>query len=268
MDNGTFNSDGASEAKDRLKENQQDDTKKRKKSLVEIFEEEAEPDEDGFSKRIVSVEDLKRKYGEQFTMNNGGSWCRDDGSLGKKYKIVRHKKNNKIVAVELQGFNNNPVQKAIATHIKKAFSSSRCSILQTGKVQIDHKDGTYDSQQIKNLQGQNIADFQPLSQAANAAKRQHCKECLDGTNSTRKSQPRNRFDARRLGYSEGWIKGGPHTDNCVGCYWYDPKKFNETISKDFVPPHGVKSSPTSTSTSTDTHSSTPHTTKDDSATPE
>lgn len=27
--------------------------------------------------------------------------------------------------------------------------------------------------------------------------------------------------------------GGENTQSCVGCYWYDPKKFNELISERF-----------------------------------
>ena len=44
------------------------------------------------------------------------------------------------------------------------------------------------------------------------------------------------YDAKRLGYSVGWITGGSnYAGTCVGCYWYDPRKFNQVVSKDFKP---------------------------------
>lgn len=32
---------------------------------------------------------------------------------------------------------------------------------------------------------------------------------------------------------EGFIVGDEDTKVCAGCYWYDPKRFNEVISKDY-----------------------------------
>ena len=75
------------------------------------------------------------------------------------------------------------------------------------------------------MEDQNISDFQPLSKAVNDAKRQHCKECI---------QTGKRYDAKRLGYKESFIVGDENSSSCPGCYWYDPVKFNEIISKDFV----------------------------------
>ena len=71
---------------------------------------------------------------------------------------------------------------------------------------------------------QKEADFQPLSKAANDAKRQHCRECV---------RTGKRYDAKRLGYKESYIVGNAKTSVCVGCYWYDPLQFNKLISKDF-----------------------------------
>lgn len=39
------------------------------------------------------------------TFGNGGSWCRDDGALGKVFNVTRTKKRGRIVSVRLDGFN-------------------------------------------------------------------------------------------------------------------------------------------------------------------
>lgn len=36
-----------------------------------------------------------------------------------------------------------------------------------------------------------------------------------------------------LGYSVSCIKGDLNSKFCDGCYWYDIKEFNKTISKDY-----------------------------------
>jgi type II restriction enzyme len=71
---------------------------------------------------------------------------------------------------------------------------------------------------------QQPSDFQPLSKAVNGAKRTHCNRCKDTG---------FRFDAKLLGYSESFLQGDQKSKTCVGCYWYDPHKFNQVISKDF-----------------------------------
>lgn len=91
-------------------------------------------------------------------------------------------------------------------------------------IEVDHKNGKYDELSNIELENQKIDDFQPLSKAANDAKRQHCKDCI---------KTGKRYDARRLGYKEGWVVGDENTSPCIGCYWYDPKRFNQLISKDY-----------------------------------
>ena len=73
---------------------------------------------------------------------------------------------------------------------------------------------------------QRLEDFQPLSKAANDAKRQFCKECR---------RTGIRFDAQKLGYPMSYYKGGARHHNeedaCVGCYWYDPIKFKKHLQE-------------------------------------
>ena len=142
--------------------------------------------------------------------------------LGKKYKIKRPQKGGKVFAVRLDGPNANSVKKhrGIRQDIRAEISKQRCVVLDIGSsIEVDHKNGKYDELSNIELENQKIDDFQPLSKAANDAKRQHCKDCIK--------------TARRLGYKEGWVVGDENTSPCIGCYWYDPKRFNQLISKDY-----------------------------------
>ena len=75
-----------------------------------LFEELAQPDEMGVS-RAVDVDEFDGYYAELYFTGNGGSWCRSDGPLGRKYIIDRPKdgQNGSISSVQLMGFNDNPI---------------------------------------------------------------------------------------------------------------------------------------------------------------
>ncbi len=187
-----------------------------RKSKARLFIELACPDDDGFSRR-VSVSEFVDKY-ESLKLGNGGSWCRDDGGLARFYNIKREKHKGRITHIELHGRKKAPIKKPIPAHIRQSLSGKRCVILGVSKVEIDHKDGRRDDPRLFDAKNVRVSDFQPLSKAANNAKRQHCKECR---------QTGDRFDARRLGFKQAQIKGnGKYRGSCVGCYWYDPKKFH------------------------------------------
>lgn len=195
-------------------------------SLTDQFLLIAKPDALGFTKE-VKLDDLIA-VNPDFQLGNGGSWCRDDGPLGRKYMIKRVKEGGRIVAIKLEGTNKNPTQKGIKADIWKKISKMRCAVLWTGKPQVDHKEGTYNDQNLLDKEKQTLDMFQPLSRSANTAKRQHCKVCLS-------TKQRVRFDARQLGYKEGWFRGDQNSNTCVGCYWHDPKQFNQEVSRDFKP---------------------------------
>lgn len=196
---------------------------KEKTPLHELFESIANPDENGYSE-IIPIEKLT-EIDNRFKMGNGGSWCRDDGALGKRYNIKRIKEKNKIVAVKLDGFNKSPIERKINASILKEIKKRRCVILDTSsQIECDHKNGKYNDNHMKDSKRQKLEDFQALSKAANNAKRQHCKQCKDSN---------KRYDAKRLGYSQSYIMGDEDSKNCEGCYWHDPYFFNKTISKNF-----------------------------------
>jgi len=192
----------------------------RKDSKPDIFLKLAKPDQNtGFSD-IIGLDELAANG---LGFGNGGSWCRDDSALGKKYNIERIKRGNRIVGVKLNGYRKNPIGKIIPTHIKNEIYQQRCVVLGIGKPECDHKDGRRDDPRYNNPDKLTTDDFQPLSKAANNAKKQHCKDCRN-TN--------RRFDAKRLGYNVSqWAGNGRYMGTCVGCYWHDPLRFNKEVSK-------------------------------------
>lgn len=192
-------------------------------SKASLFLELATPDSEGFSRK-VKVRRFVGKY-ETLKMGNGGSWCRDDGSLAKHYNVVRHKEGGKITAVELHGYKKAPIEKPIPAEIRQELKDKPCAVLAISKVEIDHRDGRRDDPRLGDPKRLKLSDFQPLSKAVNLAKRQHCKRCR---------QTNKRFDARLLGYSAAQWKGnGIYRGSCIGCYWHDPQRFNREVSASY-----------------------------------
>ena len=146
---------------------------------TELFLKLANPDELGFS-RWVYVEEFVGEYaGLKF--GNGASWARKESQLAKKYKIQFKKDitpGNSIDAVRLVGYNEGNDSQYIRADIKKEIKSRRCVILDTSNPEVDHKNGMKNESRVMQNENQKLSDFQPLSKAANDAKRQHCKECM------------------------------------------------------------------------------------------
>ena len=181
--------------------------------------------EEGFSPS-VPMDELK-KYHHSFHTTNGGDWCRSNQSyLGKKYNIVRSNDGRRINAIKTDGYNKlTKINQNIRSDILKNIQSQRCSILDIStNIECDHKDGMKDDWRLNDKSNQRLEDFQPLSKTANDAKRQHCKKCIETG---------KRYDAKNLGYKESYIYGTESSKTCVGCYWYDPQKFNQKISENF-----------------------------------
>jgi hypothetical protein len=195
----------------------------KKNSKAWIFCELADIDyETGFS-NFVPLEVLDN---HGLKTINGGDWCRSDGSLGRYFNINRKKERGRIVGVELLGYKKNHFSNKINKKIKSFYAQKDCKVLAvTGSyIECDHKDGRKDNFELP--ENQKLTDFQSLHKSANIAKRQHCKECKESG---------IRFDAKRLGYSVSqWIGPENYTGTCIGCFWYDPQKFNEEISHSYV----------------------------------
>lgn len=200
----------------------------KRKTKIELFEELAGIDENGCS-RWVSVDEFVGDY-QGLQLLNGAGWSRDDGSFGRKYRIERDKSRtpgNKTDAIRTIGFKTDSAYTSyIEPEIKKTIQAERCVILGTSNPEVDHKNGMKNEDRVMKNEDQRLSDFQPLSKAANDAKRQFCKECKN---------TKKRYDAKQLGYPMSFYEGGLYHDNeenaCIGCYWYDPIEFRKHLEE-------------------------------------
>lgn len=193
-----------------------------------LFEKLAQPDENGVS-RWVSKTEFVGEYAE-LMFQNGASWCRKESSIAKKY-IVKFDKSitpgNSVDRIKLDGFKGEEEwigSQTIRADIKAYYQKQRCVILGTSKPEVDHKNGWKNDADVMNTASQKFEDFQPLSKAANDAKRQFCKEC-------RKTG--KRYDAKKLGYPMSFYYGDENhneaENGCIGCFWYDPLEFRKHL---------------------------------------
>ena len=199
----------------------------RQKSKAELFIELAKPDEKGCS-RWINTSEFVGEYAD-LKFGNGASWARKESTLAKRYIIEFDKSitsGNGIDRIRLNGFNDGDYSQHIRADIKREISSRRCVVLGTSKPEVDHKNGMKNEGRVMRNEDQQISDFQPLSKAANDAKRQCCKECR---------RTGVRYDAKMLGYPMSYYAGGPNhnmeEDACVGCYWYDPLEFKRHLKQ-------------------------------------
>ncbi|MEG0899838.1 MAG: hypothetical protein RSF40_09045 [Oscillospiraceae bacterium] len=194
---------------------------------IELFEELACPDENGIS-RWVYVTEFTGKY-QGLQLLNGAGWSRDDGSFGRKYIVERDKSKtpgNRTDAIRTVGFSDYDHSQHISAEIKRTIKSQRCVVLGTSNPEVDHKNGMKNEDRVMRNENQKVSDFQPLSKAANDAKRQFCKECI---------QTGLRYDAKQLGYPMSYYSGDKYHNGeetaCVGCYWYDPLEFKKHLKR-------------------------------------
>lgn len=194
---------------------------------TELFIQLAHPDENGVS-RWVNVSEFVGEYA-CLTFGNGASWARKESILAKKYVIEFDKsitKGNGIDRIRLNGFNDGSYSQHIRADIKRAIKARHCVVLGTSNPEVDHKNGMKNENRVMRNEDQRLEDFQPLSKAANDAKRQFCKEC---------KRTRIRYDAKKLGYPMSYYQGkAEHNfeeNACVGCYWYDPIEFKKHLQE-------------------------------------
>lgn len=198
---------------------------------TELFLELAKPDKNGVSRWVHSTE-FVGNY-KDLQLGNGGSWCRASSSLAKKYIIEFDKSKtsgNSIDAIRLIGVNTSKTfNQNIRQDIKDFYKSQNCVMLgingnsENTKIEIDHKDGRKDDHRISDTKTQKLEDFQPLTKAANDAKRQICKRCKE-TNL--------RWNAKNLkGNPYPFYEGDENYTKelgCIGCYQYDPVAYRKT----------------------------------------
>lgn len=194
---------------------------------TELFIKLAQPNENGFS-RWVDISEFVGEYA-CLTFGNGASWARKESTLAKKYIIEFDKSitpGNGIDRIRLNGLNNGDYSQHIRADIKRTIKAQRCVVLGTSNPEVDHKNGMKNEDRVMRNEDQRLEDFQPLSKAANDAKRQYCKECR---------RTGIRYDAKKLGYPMSYYKGGATHNNeenaCEGCYWYDPIEFKKHLQE-------------------------------------
>lgn len=198
---------------------------------IELFLELAQPNEEGIS-RWVSVDEFQWKY-VGLVFWNGRDWARDDGKLWQKYIIEVDKTItswNRVDRIRLAWLNLESIgDNSIRADIKRAIKQQRCVVLGTAwkqhkQIETDHKNGFKNDPRVMNIQTQRLDDFQPLSKAANDAKRQFCKEC---------KRTGKRYDAKLLWYPVSFMHWDENHDlspnGCVGCFWYDPIEFRKHL---------------------------------------
>lgn len=200
----------------------------------ELFLKLAQPDEQGIS-RWVRVTEFVGEY-KELKLGNGGSWCRDNSSLAKKYNVEFDKSLTSgvsIDAIRLNGYNTEKTfSQNIRKDIKEYYKGKKCVMLgvcgksENTKIEIDHKDGRKDDWRVSDQKTQRIEDFQPLCKAANDVKRQICKRCKETD---------KRWDARNiLGNPYSFYEGNEDYSKdlgCVGCYQYDPVEYRIQSTK-------------------------------------
>ena len=194
---------------------------------TELFIKLAQPDEHGVS-RWVNVGEFVGEYA-CLTFGNGASWACKESAFAQKYIIEFDKsitKGNGIDRIRLAGFRDGDYSQHIRSDIKRAIKAQRCVVLGTSDPEVDHKNGMKNEDRVMRNEDQRLEDFQPLSKAANDAKRQFCKDC---------KRTQIRFDAKRLGYPMSYYAGQARhnfeENACIGCYWYDPIEFKKHLQE-------------------------------------
>ena len=194
-----------------------------------LFMKLANPD-DKVKSRWVSKTEFVDEYAP-LMFQNGADWCRKESTIAKYFYVEFDKSitsGNGVDRIRLNGYKAEEDRigsQTIRSDIKNYYKNQRCVILYTSNPEVDHKNG-WKNDTAMDVKTQKLDDFQPLSKAANDAKRQFCKEC-------RRSG--KRFDAKQIGYPMSFYKGNEEhlgdADGCIGCFWYDPIEFRKHLEE-------------------------------------
>lgn len=197
----------------------------------ELFLKIAQPDENWVS-RWVKKKEFVGEFAPLY-FDNGFPWGRGSSQIRKEYIVEVHRWDtpwNRIDAIRLNWFNKNKqnFNQNIRQDIFDIITKQRCVILWTHissdcKSAPDHKDGRKDDPRVMNTKTQLLSDFQPLSVAANNAKKQFCKEC---------KRTWMRYDATKIWYPIPVVEWTIKYEKplwCKGCFWFDPIEFRKHL---------------------------------------
>lgn len=186
---------------------------------IELFLKLANPDKNGVSRKIYATE-FVGEY-SKLRSGNGYKWPErleylfERGGRGDKWFIVLIGKKSALKGRPIRNDIRNEILSKKCVHTGFNGNSSN-------KLIVDHKNGRYDDDRVLNLSTQNINDFQPMVNQANLQKRTYCNNICIKTDV--------RYDAKILGYKKSTYEGSIKWEGtCVGCYWYDPIKFKNSL---------------------------------------
>ena len=214
--------------------------------------------------KFVNVKEFKNDF-NCLKLGNGGSWCRFDRKLGKKYKLISVKENGKIrfswkptdiekIVIEkhtmfymkenqilkkkgikikllkLCGLQEQSSNRPIGRRIRNFFKNKPCvSCGSNSNLEIDHKNGLYNDNEVLNIKTQKIEHFQVLCKHCNDQKRQ----TLIYTKKTNKRYPATKIPMLsifNIQFTTGDENYDPNDkDWGIGTYWNDPIDFMKNI---------------------------------------
>lgn len=220
-------------------------------------------DTNGIS-RWVCVDEFVGEYAP-LKLGNGGSWCRFDGTFGKKYKLAiikengtmrfswkttdneqteiineieEHKKNNKIIIIKSKGnknkyfktygLQNKNENRPISQKIRDYYKNKNCvNCSSYHDTVIDHKNGLYNDKRVLDIKTQTIDDFQVLCNHCNLMKRQVIID-MKKTKKRLSGLDINTVKFLNISYiygNEDYDENDP--DWGKGTYWHDPDAFRK-----------------------------------------
>lgn len=209
-----------------------DFTKARNWHII-VIQEFFKPNKSGVSD-FVEIELIIDRFPElRAAIGQNGSNVFTRGLLAKNFvfsdddAIIREggRGNGKITHRRSIGLvDTSPISGNINPKIHKEISSRPCVLTGTRtRVEVDHKEGRKTDPERYSPGNQSIDDFQALCAVGNLIKREACARC---------KRTNQRFDARKIGYNVGWIKGAAaYRGTCEGCYWYDIVAFRRSLHK-------------------------------------
>ncbi len=121
--------------------------------------------------RWASVTEFVGKY-QGLQLGNGGSWCRNNSSLAKEFKLEFDKGQtlgNSIDRIRLNGYKTRCVfNQSIRQDIKNYYKQQCCAMCgacgnsENTQIEVDHKDGHKNDLRVSDSNTQTFDDFQAL----------------------------------------------------------------------------------------------------------
>lgn len=241
-------------------------------SKIDLFKKLGNYNETTCQTRIVYTAEFTGTY-SGLACSNGGSWCRFDGTFGKKYKAVTVKRNganrkswdssdeeNKVIdeiikndmkkhkvsfasgtdiyLIMIYGTQDIDGSREIKKEIRDVIVKKPCVSCGTKtNIECDHKNDLYNDPRVNDTSTQRLDDFQSLCKHCNDQKRQIAKE----TKASKKRYGATHIPSLAI-FGIDFIKGTEdfdpkRIDAMVGTYWYDPVAFMTHIKERLTSSH-------------------------------